>query len=569
MKQLNPLKISSSDVISLSRTEEVYTIVDEIIEELDEAGIRELTGGNESDIDLLLDTLVDETRVCIYGESDSENTKKIFSTLGHFESGSIHYLDKLTQTVEQTLRVENLTYFTLSVMDEFEISWHHVEWADIVKMYTYFCILAARDHGKSYFFSHVYPLWKMYRYNKRSRRKDLNHLSKEGYIFSFSQTQASKLLEIVRETIEDNSILRDTLYPDSTKDTWGKTEIKCKNGARLRVRGMGAATRGAHPGWIMVDDGLKDNVIYSKDQRNKSIEYFHAAIMNMILPGGQVGVVGTPFHQMDLYGDLKTKTGWHVREYPAIFPDGKILWDSRYDFDVLMLKRETQGSLIFSRELLCRPITDNSTIFPMRILKFATMGMEHYTTVNNVDSFPVKFVRVGVGVDLAISSSVGADFTVMAVGGIDEHERMWVLNIYRLKGASYNEQLGKLKSINVNFKPKTIFIESNQMQMMFADSAASEGLPVYAHTTGRDKYDFKTGLPSLALDFEQGKWKFPTGDQKSRDTKDLAFTELTSIAFTEKGLEGVGEHDDIAMALWHLKLALTHKAGGEFNFHMI
>ena len=80
----------------------------------------------------------------------------------------------------------------------------------------------------------------------------------------------------------------------------------------------------------------------------------------MLVPGGQIIVVGTPFHAEDLYGDLKTKNGWFVIEYPAIFPDGRILWPQRWSFKDLMDKKETQGSIIFSRENLCLPITNES-----------------------------------------------------------------------------------------------------------------------------------------------------------------------------------------------------------------
>jgi hypothetical protein len=44
------------------------------------------------------------------------------------------------------------------------------------------------------------------------------------------------------------------------------------------------------------------------------------------------------------------------KEYLAIYPDGRILWENRWNYTDLMDKRQSQGNLIFSRELLCRPI---------------------------------------------------------------------------------------------------------------------------------------------------------------------------------------------------------------------
>ena len=61
-----------------------------------------------------------------------------------------------------------------------------MEWGDVVQRYNKFNIIAARDHGKSYYFSNAYLIWKLYRYqpfiSKQVSRKDLA-LSKKGYLF--------------------------------------------------------------------------------------------------------------------------------------------------------------------------------------------------------------------------------------------------------------------------------------------------------------------------------------------------------------------------------------------------
>jgi hypothetical protein len=59
-------------------------------------------------------------------------------------------------------------------------------------------------------------------------------------------------------------------------------------------------------------------------------------------------------------------------------------------------------------------------------------------------------------------------------------------------------------------------------------------------------------LPSLAVLFEQGKFKFPRGDEYSREVTGLLTSELNSMSFNDdKGtLESVTEHDDTVMALF-------------------
>ena len=535
---------------------ECLNVVDEIIDGMDDSGILELMSGSGGDIDKVLDNLLSDTYQVLY----TGDTQIDFAP---------RYTERLSESIEETLRCKNITYFITSVLPEFQLGWHHLEWGDLVHRHNKLCIEAARDHGKSYYFSNAYAAWQLYRYSKPKKmiysKRPSKSNSNRGYLFSFSLQQSVDLMEILKGTIEGNDILRERLFPDSRNSgAWASTNIVCKNGARLTCKGFGSSVRGAHPYWIVVDDGLKDNVIYSQLQRQKSIDYFHSVIMNMLVPGGQIIVVGTPFHASDLYGDLKSKSkaatgsdnGWFVIEYPAIFPDGRILWPARWGFNDLMEKKATQGNIIFSRENLCRPITNESSIFPLKILERSLLRMENYTLVRNRDDFPMKFNKVVVGCDFAISGNVGADYAVFTVWGVDDETgERWLLYFYREKGKTFHEQMQVLRGINVRFRPDTFVMEQNVMQQIFVQESDKQGLPVVGHTTGIDKYDLKTGWPGLAIDFERGKIHIPIGDKYSQDVKDLIFTDLGSVAFTDHGLESVGEHDDISSSFWLAKLA--------------
>nr|DAI20638.1 MAG TPA: Terminase large subunit [Caudoviricetes sp.] len=535
-------------------------LVDEIIQAMDERGLNEMMNGDVRDVDAVFDALMQDTYRVLYTGDMSIDFRP-------------RYEENLSAVVEDTLRCANLTYFITSVIPDFQLSWHHLEWGELVQQHKKLCINAARDHGKSFYFSNAYAAWQLYRYTRpRTRsysKRPTAASSNRGFLFSFSLQQGIDLMEILKGTIEENDILKERLFPQSTANSWSATNIVCRNGARLTVKGFGSSVRGAHPYWIIVDDGLKDNVIYSSLQRNKSTDYFHSVIMNMLVPGGQIIVVGTPFHAEDLYGDLKTKNGWFVIEYPAIFPDGRILWPQRWSFKDLMDKKETQGSIIFSRENLCRPITNESSIFPMEILTRSLLRMENYTLVDSREEFPVKFSKVVVGCDFAISANVGADYAVFSVWGIDElTDERWLLHLYREKGVKFFEQMNVLRRINSRFRPDLIVMENNTFQQIFVETADTEGMPVIGHTTGIDKYDLKTGWPHLSTLFERGKIHIPIGNVYSQQVKDLIFQDLGSVAFTEKGLESVGSHDDISSSFWLADLAASRMTTG-FKFDLL
>lgn len=555
---------SSGEVISsinqsVIHKAECLRVLDEIIDGLDDTALLEIAGGNESDIDTMIDGMLRDVFSVIYtGNKDIDFSPK--------------YTERVSQNVEETLRCANLTYFITSVLPDFQLSYHHIEWGDLVHHHKKLCIEAARDHGKSFYFSNAYIVWQLYRYKNNVRDQFSNRPAKSnsnrGFLFSFSLQQAVDLIEILKGTIESNEILRERLYPRGLNEgAWASTNIMCRNGARLTGKGFGSSVRGAHPYYIVVDDGLKDNVIYSSMQRQKSIDYFHSVIMNMLVPKGQIIIVGTPFHAQDLYGDLKTKKGWFVIEYPAIFPNGKILWPQRWSYKDLMEKRATQGNIIFSRENLCRPIVSDSSIFPLSILKNSLVRMDNYTLVRNRDDYAKKFDKVVVGCDFAISSNVGADYYCYTTWGIDEDNGMWLMNIQIGKGKSYEEQLQILKGINARFRPAVMVFESNVFQQIFTEGATKYGMPVVSHNTGVEKNDLSKGWAALAIMFERGMIHIPTGDDESMKMKDVIFDQLGSVAFTDRGLQSVGSHDDVCSSMWLGALARNlAETGFKFTF---
>ncbi len=413
----------------------------------------------------------------------------------------------------------------------------------------------------SFFFSNAYPIWMMYKYNPLSKdQRVLN--GRHGFLFSNTMTQALDLLEIVKDQISDNEILREKLFPDY-RDNWSKGSIKTKNGCRLRARSWYSTVRGAHPGYIILDDVLKDNVLYSKMQRDRGKAYFNGSIFPLLIPGGQMIIVGTPFHQEDLYSLFKKSIDFVYREYPAIDEAGNVLWSNRHNKADLEMRRRFQGTLIFTREYLVKPIGDGASMFPDRILKRAINGMDSFELVENIEAFPVKFKKVITGCDFAISSEVGADYTVFVTFGIDEMDNMWLLNVYRKKGVGFTEQKRMLRLIWHNFKPDVMFLEANQFQRIYTETIKEESsMPVKPFLTTSRKQNLQDGVPGLAILFENGKFRFPYG-KNSKLTIDIIMDEFRSVGWTDHGIQGIGEHDDSVMAIWLARMASLY---GSKNF---
>lgn len=531
--------------LSISDREILYNHLKSFIDLIDDQTLRELLDNTSNDINKIFDIFLEETHNILNLKKYKDSDVSLLNNLPDVKRG-----------YEEYLRKANLNYFVHSVLPTFEMNWHNIEWFNMIQLYRLLCIEAARDHSKSYSFSFAYVLWRLYRYTRATpliRVPDDIRYYKEGMIITNEFKLAKRLLKKVKEEIKYNPVLEEALFPDSNTGGWANESLVCKNGAELTLSSFRTSNRGPHPGWIVVDDFLDKSAIYSKEQRDKFIEVFHGEIMNMLLPQGQCIVVGTPFHEKDLYANLKEAPGWRVFEYPAIFPDGSLLWQNRYNFEALKQKRITFGSMIFSREILVRPISDSTSIFPWTILERAFIGMGKYTLVSNLISFPVKFKKISTGVDLALSSETGADYTVIITTGEDDMNKIWLLNITRLHGASYNEQIATLQIINHNFSPDVILMENNGFQRVMAGLGQEAGMNniVEFTTTSNTKKDLYEGLPSLAVLFERGDIRFPRGNEESIESTNLICSELNSISFSDRGkLESVSEHDDCAMSLF-------------------
>jgi hypothetical protein len=460
----------------------------------------------------------------------------------------------------------DLSYFAEEVLG-MEISNHHKVWSAFVAKHKKLCINAPRDHGKSFMFSFAYAIWRAY-HNwipsslSGDEYKSIPRIS-SGYIFSNTQDQSVKLLEIVKHELESNPKLEHLL--PARKDTWSKTEIRLSNNSIIRARGWGQSVRGAHPVWIVCDDVLNDETIYSEVTRNKQIDYFFSAVTPMLVPGGQLAVVGTPFHQEDLYTKLKQNKTYTFHRSPALSETGEPLWPTRYSKQMLIDRKEEVGSTRFAREYLCLPISDESSLFPERIL---TGCYDHQYTLPNSSTHEMRAnLRVYTGVDLAMSSTVGADYTVITTIGVDAQSNRWLLNMRRKKGLSLYEQLREIEDVYKSYKPQKVLIEDNSFQRVFRDELIrNTDIPVEGFTTTANKKNaLDRGVPSLQILFENRKFVIPRATERDREITDILVNELKCFTWQDGKLQGLGAHDDCVMSLW-LANEAVNSSKFEFSF---
>lgn len=434
---------------------------------------------------------------------------------------------------------------------------HHMEWDELAFKKKRLNILAARDHGKSFFWTFAYPIWRA-RYWKGSLI----------YIFSATQQLAESFLKMIKDEILENPELAD-MIPTTGDRFWSAKEIKTRHGSVIRARGYGVKVRGGHPDFIVCDDCLGDDDIYSETIRRKNIDYFLSSIANMVVPDGQIVVVGTPMHQGDLYAALASTKAYTCRKFPALV-DGKALFPERYSIQALEAKKqELKSAARFAREFMCEPLSDEASLFPSKLFEGGDVRLPYVLGLPAAYWEKQGCLRYS-GVDIAMSAEVGADWFWIFTLAVDRQGVRWIANLRRGKGWSFTRQIDEIKDEFYMMRPEVIHIEANQAQRVWSDEITrTTSIPVRRFFTtgvgGRqpltgwkkgatqiavNKHHLDRGVPSLRMGLEGKKWRIPRGDARSIELTDIWMGEMSAMGWIDGKVSSVAEHDDSVMACW-------------------
>lgn len=361
-------------------------------------------------MDKMLETIIDQTEYAMnFGRS--------------LDTEKLGYVDNLFASMDENLRILSYNYFNATVLSNFNLGWRNLEWGNLTQLFPWSSYLCSRGSGKSYMWCYSFPLWRLYSYTRPmlygGDTVD-NKNRKETAMITNTMTLAKVHVNKIIEEITTNDILKEKIDPNG-KAKLGETAIEGENGAILHVRGKDGFIRGLHVGAAIIDDMPDESSLYSDEQREKLKEVFRGTITPIVEPYGYLIVSGTPYSTApnELYNVIKGDKRFYSFEYPIVFPDGRPLAPDRYTFEDIKAKRTELGSIVFAREYLVIPISDNSTIFPYEYLRRSTVGMDKVSFADSIEFFPFELQRVVVGCDFAVSGNIGADYTVYSVWGID------------------------------------------------------------------------------------------------------------------------------------------------------
>jgi len=399
---------------------------------------------------------------------------------------------------------------------EKELPPHQERWLDILNKgdFKYFLKLAPRDHGKTEVFAISYPLYRIV----RDRNIRILNISK-------SSGQAIKTGEVIRRELEYNLRLKrgygefkgnrwtDKLFSISERDY----AIKDPTFESVGVEG---AITGGHFDLIIADDIVDDENVRTEKRREDIFNWFHGTILQLAEPWTQVVVVGTRKHFDDLYNRLIENPLWicdpesAIQKWPdkyeyiknkngkvvdvKVYGDSEVLWIEKWDIKTLLLDRLATGSLLFDREKQNDPSSMKGNFLKLQWL--------NWVDENEIPSR--QFLTIYFGIDLAISKDTEADYTAIAIIGIDSKNRFWLLDIYRAR-LDFPEAIKTIENLAKIWEPKVINIESNAYQAAINQQLMlTTTLPIRESNTTKDKI---TRIATMAANFENGRVQIKKG----------------------------------------------------------
>jgi predicted phage terminase large subunit-like protein len=345
--------------------------------------------------------------------------------------------------------------------------------------------LAPRGFGKSTIGDIAYCIWRI------TQDRNIRIL-----VVSNTQRQAEAFIREIKSQLVQNiklTSLFGTFIGEFKK--WTESEIivtgKTSMHKESTITGLGASGQviSKHFDLIIGDDIVDFENARTELQREKLRSWFYSSLLPTLEPNGELHIVGTRYHPLDLYQTLIDSKSYDVQIQRAIQEDGTSLWPEKFSIDTLNQKKEESGSLIFN----CQYQND------VELLKKGNIFL--YDWIQWYDLIPPK-LRVFQGVDLAISQSETADYFVICTIGMDTANNIYVLDMYRNR-LSFDQQIIMIKKKAEEWSPIRIGIEINQYQRALAQELIrTTQLPIKQLVTVKDKV---SRMQRRSAEFENGR----------------------------------------------------------------
>nr|CAB4128774.1 hypothetical protein UFOVP114_76 [uncultured Caudovirales phage] len=422
-----------------------------------------------------------------------------------------------------------------------------------------------------------------------------------------TQGMANKRLRRVSKLLQSDRVVADYCcdglgsFKADAKEPWRGNQIVVQRTLEsidptLEAVGRNGAITGGHFDIIILDDLESPKSVYSAGERAKTREWLKGTVYPMLVRGGLLVVIGTRKHHDDSYAHMKEDPSFRLIEDKAIrkWPqkrgvNGKlepaweylyqidpktrrrecigvrvdapseVLWPDERPIEYLLLERQGSTPTLFAREFQHEVLDDKSAQIKWAWLEAArdrgaSLSWYERPQVREGWLDVVQGWDLGLVTDAKLAETHDTDFSVGFGAAKDLDANRYAVGMFRGRGLTPGELRAAViedyrKLTAARMRPRRVAVENNNFgNLHFIGLQKTTDLPLGPHATNQNKADVWEGLPSLAAQFENGKWTLPSKTEEDR--------ELTLILMTELWGLGREAHDDTALAMWIAELQL-------------
>lgn len=258
-----------------------------------------------------------------------------------------------------------------------------------------------------------------------------------------------------------NHVSRDAKWTEDAIISAKRTENKKE--PSIQAAGVGQSLTGQHYDVIYLDDLISQDTIGTKEQIQKSIDWYKFAY-SLLDPGGVVIIVGTRYHDRDLYGYIikNEAEDFDIQTHTVYREDGSPLWPERFTPEIIEGIKKKQGSYIFACQYLNNPVDDETA-------KFKISNFLYYHEPDLVG----KRLRTTMTIDRAYSLAKTADFTGIVIRSIDDQGNWYVRYAKRHK-ESEGELINNIFALKNLFKVDKVGVEQKAFTYTLEPSLRAE-----------------------------------------------------------------------------------------------
>jgi len=312
---------------------------------------------------------------------------------------------------------------------------------------------------------------------------------------------AEKQLHFIKQILSSKQFMSmwpEHIVPDEGKRAkWTQTEIMLDHpdrdkekirDASVATAGLTTTLTGLHADIIALDDIVVHENAYMEEGREK-VRMQYSYLSSIATTDSKFWMVGTRYHPSDLYSDLIKKTipvieGDKVAGHRPLFDvmqepvedvgdgSGVFLWPRQrrkdgkwfgFDRQILEIKKASYSDRSKFRAQYYNDPSDPENN-PIKREMFFYFDKDKVSFKNNTWYYLSNPLKVHCGLDLAYSLSKTADYTAIVVIGIDQSNRIFVLDMDRFRSEKLSETYKKLRSLHEKWGFTKVASEANGAQ---------------------------------------------------------------------------------------------------------